>query len=133
MAEVGKTKKAKSKKSKKVIPSAGRAYISSTFNNTIITITDPEGNTVCWGSCGSAGFKGARKSTSFSAATAAQKVAEKALGLGVRSVAVFVKGPGVGRNTAIKSLRVAGLEITSITDVTPIPHNGCRPRNRRRV
>lgn len=125
--------KVRGRKKRRIIPSSGKAYISATFNNTLVTITDPEGNTICWGSCGTAGFKGTRKATSFAASTAARKIAEKALGLGVQSVAVFVKGPGSGRNAAVKSLRAAGLGITSITDTTPIPHNGCRPRNRRRV
>lgn len=134
MAEAKKTAtKSRGKKRKREIPNTGKVYISATFNNTLITITDPEGNTICWGSCGTAGFKGTRKATSFAASTAARKIAERALGLGVQSVAVFVKGPGSGRNAAVKSLRGAGLGITSITDTTPIPHNGCRPRNRRRV
>jgi len=123
----------KRKKSKKEIPTRGRAYISAGFNNTIITITDPDGQTICWGSAGTAGFKGTKKSTPFAASTAASQVAEKALKLGVKEVAVLVKGPGSGRDAAIKSLKNAGLEIRSITDITPIPHNGCRPRKRRRV
>lgn len=111
----------------------GRAYVSAGFNNTLITITDLQGQTICSGSGGTVGFKGTKKSTPFAAGVAATKVAEKALKLGVREAAVFVKGPGAGRDAAIKSLKNAGLGISSITDVTPIPHNGCRPRKRRRV
>lgn len=118
---------------KKKISSQARAYVTSGFNNTVITITDLEGKTVCWGSSGAAGFKGTRKSTPFAASTAAVRVAEKALKLGVREISVFVKGPGSGRDAAIKSLKNAGLDVRSITDTTPIPHNGPRPRKRRRV
>lgn len=110
-----------------------RAYILAGFNNTLITITDLKGRTICAGSAGTAGFKGTRKSTPFAAGAAAAQVAEKALRLGVKEAAVFVKGPGAGRDAGVKSLKNAGLEISSITDVTPIPHNGCRPRKRRRV
>lgn len=111
----------------------GIAHIQSTFNNTIVTITDPQGNAIAWGSAGVLGFKGSRKSTPFAAQTAAEAVARKALDLGVRSVDVYVKGPGAGREAAIRSLQAAGLEISLIKDVTPIPHNGCRPPKRRRV
>jgi len=121
------------KKIKREIPARAKACISASFNNTIITITDCEGNTICWGSAGTAGFKGTRKSTPFAASKAAEQVAQKAIKLGVREVGVLVKGPGSGRDAAIKSLKNAGLEIRSITDVTPIPHDGCRPRKRRRV
>lgn len=121
------------KKIKKEISARGRAYISAGFNNTIITIADLSGETVCWGSAGAAGFKGTKKSTPFAASRAAAQVAEKALKLGVKEVAVLVKGPGSGRDAAIKSLKNTGLGVRSITDVTPIPHNGCRPRKRRRV
>lgn len=123
----------KRRKNEREIPGTGRIYITAGFNNTSITITDPEGRTICCGSAGTAGFKGTRKSTPFAASAAATKVAEKALDRGVKTVGVLVKGPGVGRDAAIKSLKNAGLEISSITDVTPIPHNGCRPRKRRRV
>ncbi len=123
----------KKKKIKKDIPARGKAYVSAGFNNTMITITDPEGKTICWGSAGTAGFKGTRKSTPFAASKAASQVAEKALKLGVKEVAVLVKGPGSGRDAAIKSLKNTGLGVRSITDITPIPHNGCRPRKRRRV
>ena len=111
----------------------GQAHIKSTFNNTIISITDPEGNVIAWQSAGTAGFKGSRKSTPFAAQLAAEACARNAQEHGVRKVAVFVKGPGSGRETAIRTLQAAGLEITSIQDKTPIPHNGCRPRKRRRV
>lgn len=108
-------------------------HIKATFNNTIITITDPRGQTLCWASAGTAGHKGSRKSTPFAAQQAAQAVAEKAKKFGVREVEVRVKGPGSGRESAVTALQVAGLEVRSIEDVTPIPHNGCRPRKKRRV
>lgn len=111
----------------------GRAYIKSTFNNTVITITDPQGNTLAWGSSGLMGFKGSRKGTPFAAGQAAEKAAREAMDQGMREVDVYVKGPGSGREAAIRSLQGAGLEITLIKDVTPIPHNGCRPPKRRRV
>jgi len=110
-----------------------KAYIKATFNNTIITITDKQGNTVAWGSAGVSGFKGARKGTPFAAQMAATATARKAIEQGVKQVAVYVKGPGAGRETAIRSLQSAGIEITSIKDVTPIPHDGCRPPKQRRV
>jgi len=121
------------KKVKKEIPIRARAHISAGFNNTLITIADLEGGVICWGSAGVAGFKGTRKSTPFAASKAASQVAEKALKLGVKEVAVSVRGPGSGRDAAIKSLKNTGLGVSSITDVTPIPHNGCRPRKRRRT
>ncbi|OGD85742.1 30S ribosomal protein S11 [Candidatus Curtissbacteria bacterium RBG_16_39_7] len=124
-----KTKKTKIKKE----ISAGKIYITATFNNTIVTITDKEGNTICWGSAGTTGFKGARKSTPYAATTAIDQVARKAAARGVRSVEVFVKGPGAGRESAIRALRASGLDISLIADVTPIPHNGCRPKKARRV
>jgi small subunit ribosomal protein S11 len=111
----------------------GRAYIQATFNNTLITITDKNGNAVAWGSAGIVGFKGARKGTPFAAQMAATATARKAIERGIKQIAVFVKGPGAGRETAIRSLQSAGLEITSIKDVTPIPHDGCRPPKQRRV
>jgi small subunit ribosomal protein S11 len=113
--------------------STGVASIHATFNNTIVTITDTAGNVITWASAGSVGFKGSRKSTPFAAQMAAENAAQKAKGQGVRQVKVFVKGPGAGREAAIRSLQAAGLEITAIKDVTPIPHNGCRPPKRRRV
>jgi len=109
------------------------AYIQSTFNNTIVTIADQQGNTVCWASAGSAGFKGARKGTPFAAQLAAKEVSSRAKEFGVRYVDVRIKGPGAGRESAIRALQANGLEIKSIKDVTPIPHNGCRVRKRRRV
>ncbi|MCJ7822771.1 MAG: 30S ribosomal protein S11 [Armatimonadetes bacterium] len=113
--------------------SQGRAYVRSTFNNTIITVTDTEGSVLAWASSGSVGFKGTKKGTPFAARLAAESAARKAVEYGMRRVDVYVKGPGSGRETAIRSLQSAGLEITSIRDVTPIPHNGCRPPRRRRI
>ncbi len=122
------------KKKKKVLTSnEGVAHIKATFNNTNITLTDLNGNVIAWSTAGALGFKGSRKSTPFAAGQAAEKAARTALDLGLKSVRVEVKGPGSGRESAIRSLGVAGLEVTSIKDVTPIPHNGCRPPKRRRV
>jgi small subunit ribosomal protein S11 len=128
-------KKAKTrlKRSERKNIAVGQAHIKSTFNNTIITITDPAGNVIAWKSAGTVGFKGSRKSTPFAAQLAAEQCAKDAQEHGLRKVAVFVKGPGSGRETAIRSLQAAGLEISSIQDCTPVPHNGCRPRKRRRV
>lgn len=120
------------KKEKRNIP-RGVAHIQSTFNNTIVTITDPDGNVVAWSSAGTQGFKGSRKSTPFAAQLAAEDAARKAMEQGMRSVEVFIKGPGAGREAALRSLQAAGFQITLIKDVTPIPHNGCRPPKRRRV
>jgi small subunit ribosomal protein S11 len=120
------------RREKKTIP-RGRAYIKSTFNNTIITLTDPQGNVIAWGSSGTAGFKGSRKGTAYAAQRAAEAAAKKGMEQGLRQVEVYVKGPGSGREAAIRSLQAAGLSITSIRDVTPIPHNGCRPPKRRRI
>jgi small subunit ribosomal protein S11 len=125
-------KKTRKKKVKKDI-GFGVAHIQSTFNNTLITITDHNGNTVCWASSGTSGFKGARKGTPFAAQLAAREVTLKAKEHGVRYVDVRVKGPGAGRESAIRALQATGMEIKSIRDVTPIPHNGCRVRKRRRV
>ena len=111
----------------------GAAHIHSSFNNTIVTITDTNGNTISWGSAGGQGFKGSRKSTPFAAGEVAEKAAKEAMEPGLKTVEVYVKGPGAGRESAIRSLQAAGLEISSIKDVTPIPHNGCRPPKRRRV
>jgi small subunit ribosomal protein S11 len=111
----------------------GQAHVQSTFNNTIITITDPMGNVVCWSSSGQNGFKGSRKSTPYAAQIAAEIAARKAIENGMRTIEVFVKGPGAGREAAVRSLQSAGLQVSAITDVTPIPHNGCRPPKRRRV
>lgn len=128
-------KKSKVKKAKKIIPApaSGIARILASFNNTIVTITDREGNTISWASTGSAGFKGSKKSTPFAAGIAAESAAKKAAERGVKEVEVYVKGPGAGRESAIRSVQAAGLTIRSIRDVTPIPHNGCRPQKRRRV
>jgi len=115
------------------VVSEGVAHIHSTFNNTIITITDPQGNVVAWSSSGAAGFKGSRKGTPFAAQVAADMAARKAVDMGMRSVQVYVKGPGAGREAALRSLQVAGFTIALIRDVTPIPHNGCRASKRRRV
>lgn len=120
------------KKERKNVPS-GVAHIRSTFNNTVITITDPEGNTISWASSGTQGFKGSRKSTPFASQLAAQDAAKKAMEHGMRTVEVYIKGPGSGREAALRSLQAAGLNVTLIRDVTPIPHNGCRPPKRRRV
>jgi small subunit ribosomal protein S11 len=111
----------------------GVAHVKATFNNTIVTITDTDGNVVTWASAGKVGFKGSRKSTPFAAQVAAENSAREAITLGMRKVEVWVKGPGAGREAAIRSLQAAGLEISAIKDVTPIPHNGCRPPKRRRV
>jgi small subunit ribosomal protein S11 len=120
------------RKAKKNVPS-GVAHIQSTFNNTIVTITDTQGETISWASAGSSGFKGAKKGTPFAAQTASEAAARRAMDCGMRQVEVMVSGPGSGRETAIRALQGAGLEITLIRDVTPIPHNGCRPPKRRRV
>jgi small subunit ribosomal protein S11 len=121
------------KKSKRVIEAEGVAHVNATFNNTTITITDAHGNAVSWGSAGKAGFKGSKKSTPFAATVAAEQCAREAMTLGVRRVHVQVQGPGSGRESAIQALAAAGLVVKSIKDVTPIPHNGCRPPKRRRV
>ena len=128
-------KKAKPKKSKKMTraASSGVAHILASFNNTIVTITDKGGNTITWASTGSSGFKGSKKSTPFAAGIAAENAARKAAERGVKEVEVLVKGPGAGRESAIRSIQAAGIAIRSIKDVTPIPHNGCRPEKRRRV
>jgi len=126
-------KRAKARRRERKSIPAGRAYIQSTFNNTIVTLTDPQGNVIAWGSSGTARFKGSRKGTPYAAQLAAHDAARKAMEHGLRQVEVYVKGPGSGREAAIRSLQSSGLYITSITDVTPIPHNGCRPPKRRRV
>ncbi len=126
------TKKSGSKKSKRNVPN-GVAHIRSTFNNTIVTISDTKGDVISWASAGSSGFKGAKKGTPFAAQTAADGAARRAIEQGMRQLEVMVSGPGAGRETAIRALQAAGLEITLIRDVTPIPHNGCRPPKRRRV
>jgi len=127
-----KDKKGGRKKERRVVPH-GTAHIQASFNNTIISIADPEGNVVCWSSAGRIGFKGSRKGTPFAAQVAAQSAGNTAKDLGVRTLDVEVNGPGAGRESAIRALSAAGVEVKSIRDVTPIPHNGCRPRKRRRV
>jgi small subunit ribosomal protein S11 len=133
MGEEKKLKKKKIKKKVKKEVSSGIAHVKSTFNNTIISITDLKGNLIAWASSGLVGFKGTKKGTPFAAQSAAEQVAAKAKEVGVKEVDVLVKGPGSGRETAIRALQANGIEISSIKDVTPIPHNGCRPRKRRRV
>lgn len=113
--------------------SSGQVHIYASFNNTIITVTDPQGNTVCWGSAGSAGFKGSRKSTPFAARLAAEQAIKAAQTMGIQEVELFVKGPGPGRENAIRAVQSLGLRVRSISDVTPVPHNGCRPPKKRRV
>src|SRR6201987_654819 len=120
------------RRERKSVP-RGQAHIQATFNNTIVTLTDPNGNVLSWGSAGAQGFKGSRKSTPYAAQITAEATAKKALEHGMRSIEVFVRGPGAGREAAIRSLQATGLEVSAITDVTPIPHNGCRPPKRRRV
>jgi len=120
------------RRERKSIP-VGRGYVQSTFNNTLVTLTDLEGNTIAWGSSGTAGFKGSRKGTPFAAQMAARDATRKAMAHGLRQVEIYVKGPGSGREAAIRSLQSSGLHITSIRDVTPIPHAGCRPPKKRRV
>ena len=128
---MAKPKKQKKKEKKNILH--GQAHIKSTFNNTIVMITDLEGNALSWASSGQSGFKGSRKGTPFAAQLAAEAASRSAQEHGVRKIDVFVKGPGAGRETAIRSLQASGLEILGINDVTPVPHNGCRPRKRRRV
>ena len=131
MAAPKKAKKARRREKKNIVH--GVAHIKSTFNNTIVSITDMEGNVLAWASAGNVGFKGSRKSTPFAAQLAAEQCARRAMEHGVRKVDVLVKGPGSGRETAIRSLQNTGIEVSGIKDVTPIPHNGCRPPKRRRV
>jgi small subunit ribosomal protein S11 len=129
-----KGQKAKTRKKEKRIIPIGRAYVQATYNNTIITLTDMQGNVISWASAGGEGFKGSRKSTPFAAQMAAKTAAQNAINnAGLQSVEVFVKGPGIGREAAVRSLFQAGLNVTKIKDVTPVPHNGCRPKKRRRV
>jgi small subunit ribosomal protein S11 len=126
-----KTTRTRRRERKNVV--VGQAHIQSTFNNTIISITDSQGNVVSWGSAGAQGFKGSRKSTPFAAQVTAEATARRAMEHGMRNIEVFVRGPGSGREAAIRSLQAAGLEVSAINDITPIPHNGCRPPKRRRV
>jgi small subunit ribosomal protein S11 len=125
-------RKGGARKTKRTL-SAGQVHIFATFNNTIVTVTDKQGNTVCWGSAGSSGFKGSRKSTPFAARLAAEEAIKKAQSMGIQEVDVFIKGPGPGRESAIRAIQTQGMKVTSITDETPIPHNGCRPPKKRRV
>ena len=125
--------RARIKRSERKNIAVGAAHIKSTFNNTIVSITDPQGNVISWQSAGTVGFKGSRKSTPFAAQTAAETAAKAAMEHGLKTVEVYVKGPGSGREAAIRALQAAGLEVSLIKDVTPIPHNGCRPPKRRRV
>jgi small subunit ribosomal protein S11 len=131
--DVAKGKPTRSRKTKKIVEADGIAHIKATFNNTIVTITDSKGNAVTWASAGKAGFKGSKKSTPFAATVAAEQAGREAMALGVRRVKVRVQGPGSGRESAIQALSTAGLTVTSIQDVTPLPHNGCRPPKKRRV
>lgn len=131
-AAATRTRRAAPKKERRVV-AHGQAHIQATFNNTIITITDGQGNAVCWSSAGASGFKGSRKSTPFAAQQASRSAARAAADMGMREVDVFLKGPGPGRESAIRSIMAAGLIVTSITDLTPLPHNGCRPPKKRRV
>jgi small subunit ribosomal protein S11 len=132
---VAKPQRAKGRQRRRVRKNiaVGQAHIKTSFNNTLVTLTDKEGNVIAWESAGSAGFKGSRKSTPFAAQVTAESCAKKGMEHGLQKVEVFVRGPGSGRETAVRSLQAAGLEIMSVKDVTPVPHNGCRPRKRRRV
>jgi small subunit ribosomal protein S11 len=126
------TRRGATKKVKRTL-SSGQVHIFASFNNTIVTVTDADGNTLCWGSSGSAGFKGSRKSTPFAARLAAEQAIKAAQAMGIQEVDVIVKGPGPGRENAIRAVQAMGLKVKSISDVTPVPHNGCRPPKRRRV
>ena len=127
------TAKVKTKKSTLKVSEKGKVYVSATFNNTLVTIANDKGETIAWSSAGAAGFKGARKSTPFAASTAVENVAKKALDRGVRSVEVYIKGPGAGRDAALRAIKSAGLSITMIADITPMPHNGPRAEKKRRI
>jgi len=130
--EIRSTRRSGSRKGKRTL-SSGQVHIYSTFNNTIVTITDHQGNTVTWGSSGSVGFKGSRKSTPFAARLAAEQAIKAATAMGMQEAELYVKGPGPGREAAIRAVQSLGIKVTSITDVTPVPHNGCRPPKKRRV
>lgn len=132
---MAKPQRAKGRQRRKVRKNiaVGQAHIKTSFNNTMVTLTDKDGNVIAWESAGSAGFKGSRKSTPFAAQVTAESCAKKGMEHGLQKVEVFVRGPGSGRETAVRSLQAAGLEVISVKDVTPVPHNGCRPRKRRRV
>ena len=131
--ETKKTTQTIKKKKKRISVVKGKVYVQSTFNNTVVTVTDEKGNTLAWASAGTVGFKGSKKGTAYAAQLAAEAVANQVKEAGVKRIDVFVKGPGAGRESSIRSLQAAGLTIESIKDTTPIPHNGCRPRKRRRV
>ena len=133
MAQTVRSTRRKAVKKVKRTLASGQVHISATFNNTIVTVTDPGGNVVAWGSAGSAGFKGSRKSTPFAARLAAEEAIKAAMAMGLQEVELFVKGPGPGREFAIRAVQSLGLRITSISDLTPVPHNGCRPPKKRRV
>jgi small subunit ribosomal protein S11 len=133
MAQNVRASRRKGAKKVKRTLSAGQVHINATFNNTIVTVTDPDGNALCWGSAGSAGFKGSRKSTPFAARLAAEQAIKAAQAMGIAEVAVYVKGPGPGRESAIRAVQTMGLKVTAIADETPVPHNGCRPPKKRRV
>src|SRR3989304_6113221 len=133
MADKEQSKSKKQKKTTLKISEKGRVYVSATFNNTLVTITNDKGQTVAWSSAGATGFKGTRKSTPFAATTAVENVAKKAMGKGIKSVDVYIKGPGAGREAALRAIKSAGLSISLIADVTPIPHNGPRPEKKRRI
>lgn len=133
MAEVRPAATTTKKKKQRKVVSSGIAHIYATFNNTIVTITDPSGNVVSWASAGASGFKGSRKSTPFAAQVAGETAARKARDAGMRTVTVKMKGPGSGRESALRALHLSGLQVTLIRDITPVPHNGCRPRKSRRV
>lgn len=127
-------KKGRTKKKKVLLNiTTGRAYIQATFNNTIVSITDPNGNVIAWSSAGQVGYTGSKKSTAYAAQLAAEQAAKRAIEMGLKEVSVFVSGPGAGRESAIRAIQAAGLNVNMIKDVTPIPHNGCRPKKRRRV
>ena len=128
-----KARAAKARRRERKIVPRGQAFVQSSFNNTIVTLTDPQGNVLSWGSAGATGFKGSRKSTPYAAQITSEGAARRAMEQGLRQVEVFVKGPGAGREAAIRALQAAGIQVVSITDVTPIPHNGCRAPKRRRV
>jgi len=125
-------RKGSAKKIKRTL-SSGQVHINATFNNTIVTVTDPQGNAIAWGSAGSAGFKGSRKSTPFAARLAAEQAIKAAMAMGLQEAELYVKGPGPGRESAIRAVQALGLKVTAISDVTPVPHNGCRPPKKRRV
>jgi small subunit ribosomal protein S11 len=130
---VARANKTRSRRRERKFVPRGKAFITSTFNNTLVSLTDPEGNVIAWCSAGGVGFKGSRKSTAFAAQRVSETVAKRAMDQGMRQVEVLVRGPGAGREAAIRALQTSGITVTSIRDVTPVPHNGCRPPKRRRV